>query len=311
METANYTVKKVNRLPCTHPACNKYGKPNHTNESCYIRHPDLCPDELKDKFQNIVKKHKNNRKPGNKRSYERGHSEAKGYKDKDMGDYLKKVYLTLVKKDKGKHDGQTDLSSNSDLVFALAMQNYNKAHKLKFKANKKQQKLLRQLDGDSDGNSNSKPKEPDSPNSNKSKGKRGQKNSGKKGKCSNCGKWGSHTAAECTAAESPKKTEAANMASTGKSGSPGRIVQKNLGSRYNDDSDNEEDFLYLHEENRIKAMDVSGKDYAFYANYSRRVQEPELREGFDEDTGRVRDTGSDSDSVASCHESAWPCGCAT
>jgi hypothetical protein len=54
-ETANYTVQKINRLPCTHPACNKYGKPNHTNESCYIRHPDLCPDELKDKFQKIVK----------------------------------------------------------------------------------------------------------------------------------------------------------------------------------------------------------------------------------------------------------------
>ena len=55
------------------------------------------------------------------------------------------------------------------------MQNYNKAHKLKFKANKKQQKLLRQLDGDSNGNSNSKPKEAGSPSSNKSKGKRGQK----------------------------------------------------------------------------------------------------------------------------------------
>ena len=63
--------------------------------------------------------------------------------------------------------------------------------------------------------------------------------------------------------------------------------------------------MYLHEENRIKAMDVSGKDYAFNANYSRSAQEPELREGFDQDTGRVRDTGSDSDSVASCHESAY------
>ena len=66
------------------------------------------------------------------------------------------------------------------------------------------------------------------------------------------------------------------MALTGNSGSPGRIVQKNLGSRYTEDSHNEEDCLYLHEENRIKAMDVSGKDYAFYANYSRRAQEPEL-----------------------------------
>jgi hypothetical protein len=88
------------------------------------------------------------------------------------------------------------------------------------------------------------------------------------------------------------------MALTGNSGSQKRIVQKNLGSRYNDDSDNEEDCLYLHEENRIKAMDISGKDYAFYANYTRRAQESELREGFNEDTGRVRDTGSDSDSVS-------------
>ena len=61
------------------------------------------------------------------------------------------------------------------------------------------------------------------------------------------------------------------MATTGNNGSPGRIVQKILGSRYNEDSDNEDDCLYIHEENRIKAMDVSGKDYAFYANYSRRA----------------------------------------
>ena len=31
----------------------------------------------------------------------------------------------------------------------------------------------------------------------------------------------------------------------------------------------------------------------------------ELREGFEQDIGRVRDTGSDADSVASCHESAY------
>ena len=59
-----------------------------------------------------------------------------------MGEYLKKAYLTLVKKDEGNHDGESDLASNGELVFALAMQNYNKAHKLKFKATKKQQKML-------------------------------------------------------------------------------------------------------------------------------------------------------------------------
>ena len=104
-ESANYTVKKINRLPCTHPACKKYDKPNHTNGSCYIRHPDLCPDELKQKFQKIVENYKNNRKPGNKRSHERGHSEVKGSKDKDTGNYLKKAYLTLVKKEKVNRDG--------------------------------------------------------------------------------------------------------------------------------------------------------------------------------------------------------------
>ena len=304
-ESANYTVKKINRLPCTHPACNKYGKLNHTNESCYIRHLDLCPDELKDKFQKIVRNYKNNRKPGNKRSYERGHSEAKGSKGKDMGEYLKKAYLTLVKKDKGNHDGQSDLSSNGDLVFALTMQNYNKAHKLKFKATKKQQKMLRQLDGDSDYKSNSPSKDKDSNKNNKSQGKKGNKNSGKKGKCPKCGKWGSHTAEECTSEESPKKTEEANLATTGNNGSPGRTVQKISGSRYIEDSDNEEDCLYLHEENRIKAMDVSGKDYAFYANYSRRAQASELREGFTQVIGRVKDTESDTDSVASGHVSAY------
>jgi hypothetical protein len=184
------------------------------------------------------------------------------------------------------------------------MQNYNKAHKIKFKANKKKQQMLRQLDGDSAGKVNYKSKEINSPNNNKSKGKRSEKNSGKKGKCSKCGKWRSHTAEECTSGESPKKSEEANMALAGNYGSPGRIVQKNSELRYTGDSDNEEDCLYFHEENRIKAMNVSGKNSAFYANYSRRAQEPELREGFEQDIGRVRDTGSDSDSVASGHVSA-------
>ena len=176
-----------------------------------------------------------------------------------------------MKKDKGNHDRQSDLSSNGNLVFAHAMQNYNKAHKLKFKALKKQQKMVRQMDGDSDNKSNSSPKDKDSNKNNNSQGKKGNKNS-------KCGKWGSHTAEECTAEESPKKTEEANMETTGNNESPGRIVQKISGSRYNEDSDNEEDCLYLHEENRIKTMDVSGKDYAFHAHYSRRAQQSELRE---------------------------------
>ena len=75
---------------------------------------------------------------------------------------IKKAYLTLVKKDKGKHDGKTGLSSNGELLDALAMQNYNKAHKLKFKSTMKQHKMLRQLDGDSEGKKKNKPKEAES-----------------------------------------------------------------------------------------------------------------------------------------------------
>jgi hypothetical protein len=124
-----------------------------------------------------------------------------------MGEYFKNAYLTLVKKDKGNNDGESDLASNGELVSALAMQNYNKAHKLKFKATKKQQKMLRQLDGDSIGPANNKKnKEGNVSKDNKCNGKKDQKNSVKKGKCSNCGKWGSHTAKECTSEESPKKS---------------------------------------------------------------------------------------------------------
>jgi hypothetical protein len=60
------------------------------------------------------------------------------------------------------------------------MQNYNKAHKLKFKATKKQQKIRRLSDRDSDSKSNSTPKETDSPKNNNSKGKKDEKNTGKK-----------------------------------------------------------------------------------------------------------------------------------
>jgi hypothetical protein len=47
----------------------------------------------------------------------------------------------LVENDKGNHDGETQLSEDPEMVFALAMQNYQKAHNLKFKTNK-------QLDAD-------------------------------------------------------------------------------------------------------------------------------------------------------------------
>ena len=56
-ESVNYTAKKINRLTCTHPACTRNGtKPTHTNEECYIRHPDQYPDEVKEIYDKIREK---------------------------------------------------------------------------------------------------------------------------------------------------------------------------------------------------------------------------------------------------------------
>ena len=53
-EPVNYTVMKINRLTCTHSACTRNGrKPTHTNEECYIRHPDQCLDEVKEIYDKI------------------------------------------------------------------------------------------------------------------------------------------------------------------------------------------------------------------------------------------------------------------
>ena len=119
-------------------------------------------------------------------------------KGKNLGDHLQKAYLTLGKKDKGNPDGETQFSEDPDMVVALAMQNYQKAHKLKFKASKRQIKMLRQLDGD--GNKSEKNKGKDSKNNKKNfKSKNTSNDKGKKQQCSKCKKWGSHTAEECTA----------------------------------------------------------------------------------------------------------------
>jgi hypothetical protein len=100
--------------------------------------------------------------PRNKQSYEKGHCEAKGSKGKDMREHLKKAYLTLVVKNKGNHDGETDFSSNGELVFAHAMRNYNKAHNLKLNATNKPQKMLRLLDEYSEGKEENKSKQAES-----------------------------------------------------------------------------------------------------------------------------------------------------
>ena len=121
-ESVNYNVRKVNRLTCTHPACTRNGrKPTHTNEECYIRHPDQCPDEVKEIYDNIRDKFRNNKKTYNKQNNSRKFLKHPDKKGKNLGEHLQKAYLTLVKKDKGNHDGETNFSEDPKMVVALAM----------------------------------------------------------------------------------------------------------------------------------------------------------------------------------------------
>ena len=62
------------------------------------------------------------------------------------------------------------------------------------------------------------------------------------------------------------------------------------------DSDDEESTLYLHQENRIKAQEVTADEYAYYANYGEAAKESELGWNSGEALGRVR--GYDSDTMS-------------
>ena len=90
-ESANYTVKKINRLTCTHPACTRNGrKPTHTNEECYIRHPNQCPDEVKEIYDKIREKFCSNRKTYNKHNNSRKFLKNPDKKGTNLGDHLQK-----------------------------------------------------------------------------------------------------------------------------------------------------------------------------------------------------------------------------
>ena len=245
-------------------------------------------DKIRDKFRN-------NKKTYNKQNNSRKFLKHPDKKRKNLGEHLQIAYLTLVKKDKGNHDGETNFSEDPDMVVALAMQNYQKAHKLKFKANKRQIKMLRQLDADKDKAENDKGKNVTSGNKN-SKSNNKSNNRGKKQQCSKCKKWGSHTAEECTSDNKSITSEEANVAEIGNAGSHGRTVQKISKQDYNMDSDEEEGTLYLHQENRIKAQEVTADEYAYYANYGEAAKESELGWSSGKALGRVR--GYDSDTMS-------------
>ena len=61
METsANFSTKM-----CDHPECNKLKTASHTSSKCWRKHPDLCPEHLREKFGKM------------RNNYLRGHRKSK------------------------------------------------------------------------------------------------------------------------------------------------------------------------------------------------------------------------------------------
>jgi hypothetical protein len=103
-----------------------------------------------------------------------------------------------------------------------------------------------------------------------------------KKKCTKCGKWGYHTAEECKSKDNDDKFsrfEEANLASGGKGKSSARRVQKINFLDYNM-SDDEEDSLHYHHNNRIKASEITKDDFAYFTQ-SHSEEEPSSELGWE------------------------------
>jgi hypothetical protein len=98
---------------------------------------------VKEIYDKTRGKFRNNKNNYNKQNNSRKFLKTPEKKGNNLGDHLQKACLTLVKKDEGNYDSETQLSEDPDMVVALAMQSSLKAHKLKFKVNKQQIKMLR------------------------------------------------------------------------------------------------------------------------------------------------------------------------
>ena len=86
--------------------------------------------------------------------------------------------------------------------------------------------------------------------------------------------------------EKSSRSEEANMASCGKGKSPARRVEKIIVLDYND-SDNEEDSLHYHHNNRIKASEITKDDFVYFTqSQSEEVSSSELGWQSVEDSSR-------------------------
>ena len=117
-----------------------------------------------------------------------------------------------------------------------------------------------------------------------------------KQKCSQCGKWGYHTAEECKVKvndDKSSRSEEANLASSGKDKSPARRVEKINILDYNG-SDDKEDSLHYHHNNRIKASEITKADFFYFTNSQlEEVPSSELGWHSMEDSSRGGDISDD------------------
>jgi hypothetical protein len=253
--TAKEASVNYSKKMCDNQDCNKVRTATHTSDECWRKHPDLIPENLKNKF--------NKRKNNYSKSHRKGFSsqEKPKYADKNVTKgYLKKARKFLKARYEANHTGEPDYSMDDNVVHNLAYFNYAKANKLKVRASKKIKKLLGNLDD------NIKASKADN---SKRLGKKSDgefdasKFDGPKTQCGKCGKWGNHTAEECRSGEKPSKSDEANHVDCNKSNCKSRVVEKINFSNHND-SDEEEDTLHYHRDNRIKATNISSEDYAFF-----------------------------------------------
>ena len=251
--TAKEASVNYSKKMCDNQECNKVRTATHTSDECWRKHPELIPDNLKNKF--------NKRKNDYSKVHRKGFaSQEKQRSDDKTKDYVKKARKFLKARYEANHTREPDYSLDDNVVYNLAYFNYAKANKLKVKASKKIKKLLGNLDD------NIKASKADN---SKKLGKKSDgefdasKFDGPKTQCGKCGKWGNHTAEECRSGEKPSKSDEANHVDCNKSNSKARVVEKIHFSNHND-SDEEEDTLHYHRDNRIKATNISSEDYAFF-----------------------------------------------
>ena len=105
--SANFSTKM-----CDHPDCNKFKTVTHTSSKCWRQHPDLCPEDIKSKFNlrqnNYLKR---------QRKHAKGNENSKDSKDdkQALKTYIKSARKFLKQRYEVNHTGEPDYSLDQKL----------------------------------------------------------------------------------------------------------------------------------------------------------------------------------------------------